>query len=283
MNRLHMALIPLVLFSFAGRANARHLCDVCGTTCCHELVEKTILVPQRSIEYRMIKTTVCKPEIHQKTICVTRRIPVVHTVTKCVRVSVPVKTTKQVCYKVCKPIWREVVKTCKVMVPHKFKKTGVRMVCRKVPVHDTVTVCKDHGHWAEQPCQCGSCCGVCKVWVPKIVAETIPVTCWKTELVEEPYEYFCTKFTCEMRQKVVRVCDYQYETRVRDVVCLKFIPKMVEKQCNVTTYKCVPEQRVVNCTVMVPHEVMKEVAVPVCKMVPKTVMCKVPVCCDHVH
>ncbi len=281
--------------ALAGRG---HGCG-CGHACVsYQTVEKTIMVPTTVMEQRTIQSVEYHPQVTEKIVTVMKRIPVTHEVTRDCTIMVRQTRTRTVSYMACKPVFKEVEQQCMVSVPHLVKKDGVRTFCRTVPVHETRLVCRDEGYWAEQPCGCGGCgdphcgkcrrmghcyacggCGVRKVWVSNIVQEEVPVTTYKTELVQEPYTYHVTVYKQELQTRKVRVCEYQYEPKTRDITETIFVPKTVTKTFHVTSYKCVPEQVTKPCTVMVPHHVEKVINVPVCRMVPKTVLCKVPVYC----
>ena len=110
-----------------------------------------------------------------------------------------------------------------------------RQVCRNVPVTSYRTVCRDMGHWedcvvtAHSGCYghhkgCGTCNACCahqtvvqRRWVPNIVQEQVPVTTYRQEVSNEPYEYQVTVHRAEPRTRTVTVYDYQTETRTRTV------------------------------------------------------------------
>lgn len=291
----------------------------CGPVCapaapCYQTVEKTIMVPTTVMETRQVTTVECVPQVQERTITVTKRVPVKKIVTHKVCVMVPVQHTKTVTYTVCKPIVRDVQQTCTVMVPKNVVKQGVRKVCKRVPVQIMQEVCKDMGHWAEQPCPvpscsagcgvrvgcggcgpvgCGGCgvgggCGVacapapcvstCKVWVPNIVKEQVPCTVWKTEVIDEPFEYTVTICEPQTVVKTVQVHDVVKEPVTKEVTYTVCEQQIQEKQVEVCTYECVSEPKVIQVTVMVPQTIVKNVQVAVCKLVPKVVQCQVPVC-----
>ena len=251
---------------------ANPCCDACGAPCCAtQTVERTVMVPTTVMEQRTVKCTQLRPEIREKRITVTQRIPQHHNETRMCTVMVPHVTLKSVPYLAHRPVWKESVQTYTAMVPHQVVKQGVRTVCKTVPVVETRTICEDLGSWTMDACGC-------RVWCSKIVPREVEVTVHKQEMVQEPYEYTVTVCKPEVRTRTVKTCHYVCETRTRRVACTNYVPKQIERTFRVTTFKCVPVEKIQRCTVMVPVEVEKVVQVPVCKMVPKTVTCSVPVC-----
>ena len=275
--------------------------------------------------------TVQVPEMRTRTVNYTVQVPVTRHVEREYSVRVPVYRDVQQTYQVSVPVYRTVEQQYTAMVPQQVRRSGVRNVCQTVPVTQTRTICRDRGHWEtrqfEVPCRqtgcggllgrrdcghCGGChpCGcmtvVCKrVWVPNIVQEQVPVTYYKTQVVQKPYEYIATVCRPETRTRQVRVCDYRSEQRTRTVKVCEYrverrtqtvpvchyetqqrsrqvqytvcVPQQRTRTYNITTYRQIPEQVTQNYRVCVPRQVQREVQVPVCRMMPKTIT--VPVAC----
>lgn len=274
-----------------------------------ETVERTVYVPQMVTERRVVNSVVCEPEVRQRTVTVMRRVPETRTINQDVTVMVPEQRTKTVQYTVKRPVWREVSQEYTVFVPHQVRHTGVRKVCRPVQVQETRTICRDAGHWEERPVMasygcgggnqgcgqggygcgkgggygCGAPaqynggCGVQRVWVSNVIREQVPVTVWRNQVMEEPYERMVTVKRPETRTRQIRVCEIVPEQMSREVTYTVNVPTRQTRSYNVTTVRCVPEERVINETVMVPRTVQREVDVQVCRMVPKQVVHRVPV------
>jgi hypothetical protein len=116
-----------------------------------------------------------------------------------------------------------------------------------------------------------------RVWKPDLVTEQIPVTVWRNEVVEEPYEYHVTVYHPEVRQQKVKVCEVVTQEKQQEVQVTVCVPERRDAVRNVTTYRTVSEPQVQRYTVQVPYTVQKEVDVQVCRLVPKTVLYRVPV------
>jgi hypothetical protein len=282
----------------------------------YELVERTIYVPTMVSERRSVQVTECRLETRQRTVTIHRSVPETKQVNETYVVMVPEVRSRTETYVVQKPVWREVDRTVTVRVPHPEQRQGVRQVCRQVQVEEMRTVCRDQGQWEEVACDGGcapayGCCGICRrrlfacgtcggcgagngcgydagcggavaahthrVWRPNIVTEQVPVKVWRSQIVDEPYEYTTTVYRPEQRTERIKVCDYVPEEQTRDVRYTVCMPKQMTRVRNVTTYRVVSEPRVESYTVKVPYPVTKEVNVMVCKMVPKTVTCRVPI------
>jgi hypothetical protein len=189
------------------------------------------------------------------------------------------------------------------MVPEKEVRQGVRQVCEPYQEQVMTTVCKDYGKWEERqvacysPCdtcgshrgcrsRCGGCgceapCApvytVCRVWVPNVVQEQVPVMVWKTRMVDQPFQYEVTVCKPQVKAVVERVCEVQQVPKTRTINYTECVPKTVNKEEQIRVCRHVPEQQLRDITVMVPHTEMKDVKVPVCTMVPKVIECRVPV------
>jgi hypothetical protein len=166
-----------------------------------------------------------------------------------------------------------------VMVPHRELRQGVRSVCKPVPTQVMQTVCKDLGQYAAKSfVDCYGCTQTCQVWVPNVVTEQVPVTIYKPQYVDEPYQYDEIVCRPEVRNVTVQIPKPVYEVKSRQMTCVVPVCKQVTAQVPVTTLRTVIEPKVVNYTALVPVPVTKQVQVPVCTLVPKTVQCLVPGC-----
>ncbi len=278
-------------------------CHACGDSGCGGVVTRTVMVPHIEYETRIVKVTKYRPETRERTITVYKRVPRTREVTKQYRVMVPESKTKIVHYTTFKRVWETREKQYTVCVPRKVVKDGVRTVCQTVPVHDTVTVCEDHGHWESTADSCGDCgvscgsgcgrrfggfglfrrggcgascgtscdsgCGM--TWFPNLVQREVPVTRYRRELVQVPYQYTATVYDREARTKTVRVPRCIPEKREKEVHYTAYRPETRTKTYQVTEYDCVPSQQVKTYQVMVPYVEEREVQVPVCRMVPREV------------
>jgi len=247
--------------------------------CAPRTVTCTIMVPHTTYKTVMISETVCKPELRQKTIQVSRMIPETHMVSCVQTVVVPERRTKMETFTACRLTVENLTKQIQVMVPHVETRQGVKTVCTQVPVQETVTVCKDMGHWTTS-CQtdCYGCSHSCQVWVPKMVTQQVPVTVYKPQYSQEPYDYQVLTHRPETQTVNVQVPKPVYETQSREVSFYVPVPKQIERQVPRTTLRPVVEDKVVNYTVMVSHQVERPVTVPVCTMVPKQVTYTIPSC-----
>lgn len=272
---LTASVMSLIAFAFAPLAEAgRHRCNKCGQTCVtYQTVEKTVMVPSTVMEKRTVDCVKYRPEVSECQVTVMERVPVTKTVTRLCTVMVSERHMRTECYTVCKPTYEQVTREYCGLVSEPVVKQGVRTVCKPVYSTEKRVVCEDQGEWGVDK-------NGCKCWIPNVVEKEIEVTVCKTETVEEPYEYTVMVCRPEKRTATVNVCKYEYEQRTREVPYTVCVPQKVEKQFKVTTYKCVPVERTKRTVTMVPYKSTKEILVPVCQMVPKTVVCKVPVCCN---
>lgn len=283
--------------------------------CQFQNVERTIYVPQVTMETRKVMVTQCRPETRERTFTVYKQVADTKMVTQQRTVQVPQQQTRTETYYVPRPIYKDVVQTYTVMVPHQETVTLSRTVCKPYPVKMQRTVSVDQGHWEErvvaaQPVQsgcadncasasgCGNCgsCGngdgwsncapsvACdqpvtqKVWVPNLVQKVEYRTFMKYKTEEVPYESTRTVCRPEERSQTVRqYAGCEQEARTREVTYTVCVPQVQTRQVPVTTYTAVPSEQKQTYTVMVPYTVEKEVQVPVCRMVAKTIVCKVPV------
>ena len=304
----------IVSIAACEQAFAEDACcgEVVATPC---YVERTVMRPQYVTETRMCTSTEYRYETRERTITVkkcvaetaartcevTVMVPEQRTRTVSYTVNRPVTRTVSQQYQVQVPVWKNVEQSCTVQVPYVETRQAQRVECRRVPVTVMKTVCRDAGCWVNQSLQVPACdpCGravmrtVCRpVYVPKMVRQQVPVTCYKTEQVRVPYQYKVTVCKPEVRTRTVQVCNYRTEMRTRNVqVCETecvpmtrevaytcYMPQKQQRSYNVTTYRMIPEKRVETYKVCVPHQVQKPVQVRVCRMVAEKI--KVPVCND---
>jgi hypothetical protein len=288
MSRLRF-LVPallLVALVLVGRAEAGHRHGpACGcVSCCApppppQLVTKTIMVPQTTYKTITVQGMACKPEIRQTTVMACRLVPETAMVNCLKMVVEPQTRTWTETYTACTMTYETAQKQITVMVPHRELRQGVRTVCKPVETQVMKTVCKDMGQWAVKSYVdiCG-CTQTCQVWMPNIVTEQVPVTVWKPNFVEEPFQYEEIVCKPEIRNVTVQIPKPVYETKARQVSCMVPVCRTVEAQVPRTTYRKVMEPKVVNYMAMVQVPVTKQVQVPVCTMVPQTVQCLVPGC-----
>ena len=292
-----------------GTTPASDSCPVCNGG--YQLVERTVQVPTMVTERRVVHVTVCRPEVRERTVNVQRLIPEMHKVRDFYTLMVPRTETRLETCRVAVPVWREVVQEMTVQVPTQELRKGTRHICRPVQVQETRSVTCDRGQWEDVVVDVGcstygygygrrqrfyggvdaqggvgydaGCAPtvthmVCRVWKPNLVTEEVPVTVWRTETIEEPYEYQVTVYHPEVKSQRVKVCDFVTEEKQREVQVTFCVPERRETIRDVTSYRTVIEPRVEQCIVQVPHIVAKEVEVQVCRMVTKKVVCRVPVC-----
>jgi len=247
--------------------------------CGPQTVTCTVMVPQVTYTTHTVSETVCRPELRQKTIQVSRLVPETQMASCIETVLVPERRTVMKNFTTCRLTVENVARQVQVMVPHVEMRQGMRTVCRPIPVQQMVTVCKDLGQWATtRYTDCCGCTHSCRVWMSKMVTEQVPVTVYKPQYSQEPYEYQVVVCRPELQTVNVQVQKPVYETQSREVSFYVPVPKQIERQVPRTTLREVVEDRVVNYTVMVPHQVERQVTVPVCTMVPKQVTYVVPSC-----
>lgn len=311
MTRLFLAMVfGITTVAGIGTIRGSDPCPVCNGG--YQLVERTIQVPTMVTERRVVQVTECRPEVRQRTVNVQRLIPEMHQVRDVYTLMVPRTETRIETCRVAVPVWREVEQEITVQIPKQEVRQGTRHICRPVQVQETRSVTCDRGHWEDVIVDAGcssygygrwhrafsgvdvangggydaGCAPqvthmVCRVWKPNIVTEEVPVTVWRTETVDEPYEYHVTVFYPEVRSQRVKVCDFVTEEKQREVQVTFCVPERRESVRNVYSYRPIVEPHVEQFIVQVPHVVAKEIEVQVCRMVPKRVVCKVPIGCSH--
>ena len=312
MYRLVLTPALLVVFLITARVEAGSGRSNCGNPCCSPApcataaspgpapayVERTVMVPTRVQEKRLVKQTVYKQQTHEKKITVQRCVPEQQERTRTYTVMVPEQHTRTIQCNVVKPVWetvnreytvhipewKTVQQTYTVMVARYEKRQGIRHAVKCVPITEKRMVTCDKGHWEKQlvevPCQssCGDpCCGCCPrtsttqkcVWVPNVVTEEVDVTVYRKVTEEVPYEYTATICTPEKRTREVRVCSYRPETRSRQVKVCKYVAEQQEREVTYTV--CVPHQKTETYMVTVNKYVPEDKTVRYTVCVPETV------------
>lgn len=321
-----LALVALAAFAVpadAGHHRKRAGCDDCCAPACqpkpchveYKTVNKTVMVPSMQTVMREVCNVVCRPVEYTKKCMVLRHVPVVRDVEYTYVVPRFETRTRTVRYSVCKPVTKTRSVECTVMVPHEETRKTTRTVCRMVPVTVKRTICEDHGHWKEVPCDtgcnkcssnvyrsafqnvgfrhghgrgrgccessCGDCAAPCcphKVWVPKMVNREVSCTVMRMKMEHVPSECTVVCYRPETRTRQVKTCHMVYEPRSREVTYKVCVPERKTGVRQVTSYRCEEVAKDIRCTKMVSEVVRKQVPVQVCKMVPKTVACRVAVC-----
>jgi hypothetical protein len=256
------------------------------------VVQKTILVPQMVPETRLVSVTEYHTEVRQRTVTIQRPVVETQMVTENYTVMVPQQQIRTETFTVKHPVVEQVPQTYTVPVPHQEMRQGVRSECQPVQVQEMKTICREEGYWETVTCQvpcsgCGGCssCGTHfhtvskQVWRSNPVLEQVPVTVWKTQIVQVPYEYMTTVYRPETRTRMTSVMRFVSETKTRQVPDIQYVAQQHTRTRPVTTHRMVSEQHVQDYTVCVPTVVQKPVTVMVCQMVPQTVTCQVPVPC----
>lgn len=315
-RRARFASVAFAMLLFAGvdRAEAGCGCGACASGPSYHTVQRTVLVSQMVPETRIVNTTVCVPQTHERNVTVYRQVPETKQVTENYTVMVPQRQTRTQKYTVSKPVYSDVEQTYTISVPTTEARTGTRSVCRPVQVQEMRTVTKDLGHWEEVvgpspvvqkdggvvvqkgtvgAAQKGEVVvqkggtvvqkSAARVWRSKIVTEQHPVTVTRNQWVQEEYTYNVCVYRPQTQTRMVRVCNYVQETKSHDVTYTVLVPQKQSRTRNLTTYKTVAEQKTQQYTVMVPQTVQKEVTVMVCRTVPQVVTQRVPVCATPVY
>lgn len=189
-------------------------------------------------------------------------VPVWEEVDREFTVKVPYTEKVERILTVCVPYRQAVERTYVQMVPHQEKRTGVRKVSKCIPERKLCTVKRDFGHWAikcvevpRDPCQntaagCGNCGSCCKqpccsaprivkrrVWVPDVRTRQVPVTTYRVETKDVPYECMVTVCRAEQRKKTVNVVRYKTEERKVTVPVTRF--REETRTCKVRVCKMV--------------------------------------------
>lgn len=298
----------------AAASNARSGNARCASGDCApaapQMVERTIMVPQMSLETRTVMVPEYRYEQRQKTISVPQFIPKQVTVTRAYTVMIPREVTRTVTYYVRKPVFKDVEVAYTVCVPHVETQTVTRRVCMSIPTPKTHTVIVDEGHWEYAPptaCEpaadccspvdycrprchffrrCSTSCGVdccgSRVWVSNPVERVIPYTSYEHVWEDVPYTCSVTVWKRERHVRTVRQCDFETEPHTKQVTQTVCVPETRTKTCTVTQYDCVLKKQTICYTACVPHYVARQVQVQVCKMVPKKIQVPVEPCAADV-
>jgi hypothetical protein len=241
-----------------------------------QVITKTVLVPQVAYKTIAVPGYACKPEVRQATVQACRLVPETKMVTALRTVVEPQRKTWTEHYTACRMTFETVERQVTQMVPHRQLRQGVRTVCKLVQAQAMQTVCRDLGQWTSKSyVDAAGCTQTCQVWQPNIVTEQVPVTVWKPQFVQEPYQY--EEIVCKpvVRNVVARVPRPVFEPKTREVSCIVPVCRLVQQEVPCTSYRAVVEPKVVNYTAMVSVPVTRQVTVPVCTLVPKTVTCVV--------
>jgi hypothetical protein len=237
-----------------------------------QVVTKTVMVPQVTYKTIAVPGYACKPEVRQATVQACRLVPETKMVSALRTVVEPQRRTWTEHYTACRMTFETVERQVTDMVPHRELRQGVRTVCKPVQAQAMKTVCKDLGQWTTKSyVDHAGCTQTCQVWLPNIVTEQVPVTVWKPQFVQEPYQYEAIVCKPVVRNVVARVPRPIFEPKTREVSCVVPVCRLVEQQVPCTSYRTVVEPKVINYTAMVPVPVTRQVTVPVCTLVPKTI------------
>ena len=267
-----------------------------------QVVTKTIYVPH--VTYKSITVTdyVCTQVPRQRTVHVTRMVPETRMVVRRFPVVTPQTRTAIQSYMVCHMDYEKVQGTTTVCVPYTEMRQGVRTVCNMVKETVMQTVTEEGGHWdivtpsgpvqkgAEQaPLQKGPIQAPIqkgRVWVPEVIKRQVPVTTWRPQYTQVPYEYPVHLTRLEARPITRTVPRPRYERKEREVHYTVCVTTYEEREVPFTVCRPVVEERVVHYTELVRTPVAREVRVPVCTMVPKTITYTIQPCysctpCGH--
>jgi len=233
--------------------------------------------------------TECVPEVRERTVCVTRRVPVVK------------EECRKVCHKVTVNEERTVQKTCYKYVQETcMKKECVRRghwECQEVPVHGFGGLFGGggghghHGNACNDPCanQCNNACPrtkTKKVWVNCPEYCERPVTVCKKVCYTECVKCVVPVCRTEWREEKVRVCTYQCVTENRVEKCTVYVQRQVPCKATRTVRVCVPYEECVTCCRMVPRTVTRQVpCAPVQACAPACTPTCTPTndCCNSGH
>ncbi len=248
------------------------------------VVTKTIMVPHVEYQTRMVTDYVCTSVPRQRTVPVTRMVPETHMVVRRFPVVTPQPRTKIEVYRVCHMEYEEVPATITVCVPYIEMRQGVRTVCSMVQETVMQTVSEESGHWEDAPSAGGPVqkgmeqaplqkgpIQKGRVWVPEVVKRQVPVTTWRPETTQVPFEYPVHLTRLESRPTTRTLARPRYETKEREIHYTVPVTTYVEREVPHTVCRPVTEERVVHYTECVRTPVEREVRVPVCTLVPKTI------------
>lgn len=265
-----------------GNACGDPCCGSSGTTApayrtitCTEWVRETYQTKRtaykvecRTETYDTFKTE-CVPEVRERTVCVTKKVPVVK------------EEVRKVCHKVTvyedRTVTRNTYKTVQETV---MKKQLVRMghweTCEVPALFNGfgggLFGGHGHGNACADPCatNCNnnacnnSCNNACrtrtkKTWVHCPEYRECPVTVCKKICV--PETVVCKVAVCknEWREEKVKVCTYQCVQENRVEKCTVYVSRKVACKATRTVRVCVPYEETVTCCKMVPRTVTRQV------------------------
>jgi hypothetical protein len=312
MQRLVACLATLGIL--VGPAYAGHDCrpNPCPE---HQVIQKTVMVPEWTTEKRMVNVTECRPEERQRTCTVYKQVREVKQVEREYTVMVPEQRTHTVSYTVCKPVWE--TQTCEytVMVPQQKTRTETYTVCKPVwetrtceytvmvPQQktrtETYTVCKPV--WETKTCEYTVMVPHCeKRQGTRTVCKMVPVT-EKRTVCEDQGHWEEVAYTGECHVRHCGGCCSRCHRCVNECggcggTCRKWVSNVVKKEVEVTCMrpKQMEETYEYEVTVCKPEKRTREVKV--CKYVheQKTRECTYTVCvpekrtrelkvCKYVH
>lgn len=294
---------------------------VCVTEMKQEPRTKTVFVPTRTETPKEVVETIVKR------VPVTRTHTLIDTVFHCVKsievqkfvVNCPRIERRTITETIYRPFRTSETVEVTVLLPYVEQRQGVRQRCRLECEKVMKTITRDCGHFISVPYEVPACVGCNKdqattitqcrrVWVPKLVQEQVPVTCWKPVFYPENYTYCATAYRPETRtvtRCVTKLCPEQVTRDVcvlvsnmkeftREVPVTKLVPEEIKRevtstQCEIQTedrvktvidVRCGLEARTVTYMATVPVVVKKQVEVKVCKMVPKVMPVPAGKCCN---
>ena len=231
-------------------------CDSCQkgpvqAPCPPQMVEKTILVPQMTMEKRTVCVTEYRCEPRKEIVTVCRLVPEITRTKKIVTDMVPEKRTRIEKCMVRKPVVREVECEVVVMVPHKEKREETRLVTRYVTTKEKRVVCEDQGQYEDRVIETPVCatdddCHACgrRGWRRRGCAACDVTACsYSGGEKQVPGEKQAPAETCKttVRVWVPKMVEREIEVDVKT-------PKCVEEKCEYTVVVCRPEkQKVKRC------------------------------------
>jgi hypothetical protein len=110
-----------------------------------------------------------------------------------------------------------------------------------------------------------------RVWVPEVIKKQVPVTTWRPEYTQVPFEYPVHLTRLESRPITRTVARPRFETKEREIHYTVPVTTYVEREVPRTVCRPVVEEQVVHYTDYVSTPVERTITVPVCTLVPKTI------------
>jgi hypothetical protein len=248
---------------------------VCDPPAC----TKTVLVPRITYRSEAVSVLALQPRVVPQTVTMVRDVPEVRTVTRQVPELVPEERTFTETYTECRMAYEDVSREVVVMQPRVEERDGVRSMARPAFVQETRTISKDLGGWSEvQRVDTHGCVRVCRVWVPRIVEEQIPIDVLTLEAVETPVREEIVTFEPETRTVTERICKPVYETKTREVTETVCVERLVERQFDEVAWRRVAGEQVVNRLVPEAVTEQRELLTSQRTLVPQSVTCPITAC-----